>query len=160
MHGISLQFCLAFVNRNLKSVFSFSVHNYVFPELFCLISPILLSYVYSAKPRNSQIKTMRLKVEKNNISQNDVIYCYTKTRRSSTDNKWLANVERVHGYLVPESYMLIVSCRYRKGCSGLCSDKKYDLRFPGACSYREIGNCENRREASRTEICQALSCLK
>ena len=44
-----------------------------------------------------------------------------------------------------------------KAVPGLCSGKKHDIRYPGACSCREIGNCGNRREASRTAVYQALS---
>ena len=56
--------------------------------------------------------------------------------RSLIDSTWLANVERVHGYLVPENCMQIVSCIYRKGCSGVCSGKKHGLLNSGSCSCR------------------------
>ena len=35
--------------------------------------------------------------------------------RSSVDSMWSANVERVHGYFVPESCMQTVRCICRKG---------------------------------------------
>ena len=49
---------------------------------------------------------------------------------------WLANVGRVHGYLVPENCMQIVSCIYRIDCSGVCSGKKHGLL------YSESGSVE------------------
>ena len=54
-----------------------------------------------------------------NISQNDIINFtlrpnqVLKGQGSSADNMRLANVERVHGYLVPNSCMQIVSCTCR-----------------------------------------------
>ena len=57
---------------------------------------------------------------------------------------WMANVERVQWYFVPESCMQIVSCIYKKRCSALCSGKKHLLHYTGACSCREIGNCRQR----------------
>ena len=44
----NLQFCLAFVNRNLKFV-SVICHNYFFPELFGEVIPVLHSYGYSSQ---------------------------------------------------------------------------------------------------------------
>ena len=80
--------------------------------LFGEISPSFHNYVYSTKSQESQIKAKRLKVTKN-ISQNDIINFTQRSNQvlkgqgSSADSMQLANIERVHGYLVPN----IVACR-------------------------------------------------
>ena len=104
----------------------------------------------------SNYETKGLKVTKGYIIRWRHLRLY-QIRRSSTDSMWLANVERVHGYLVPEICIETVSFMYWNDFSGLCSGKKHDLRYPGSCSYREIGNCGNRPEANRAVIFQALS---
>ena len=80
--------------------------------------PLSITLLYSTKSQESQIKAKRLKVTKN-ISQNDIINFtlrpnqVLKGQGSSADSMQLANVERVHGYLVPKSCMQIVSCTCR-----------------------------------------------
>ena len=94
------------------------VNNYFFSKLFGEISPSLHNYVYSTKSQERQIKAKRLKITKN-ISQNDIINFtlgpnqVLKGQGSSADSMRLANVERVHGYLVPKNCMQIVSCTCR-----------------------------------------------
>ena len=82
-------------------------NNYFFSKLFGEISPSLHNYVYSTKSQESQIKAKGLKVTKN-ISQNDIINFtlrpnqVLKGQGYSADSIRLANVERVHWYLVPK----------------------------------------------------------
>ena len=52
---------------------------------------------------------------KKDISQNDIInFTLRPNQGFSADSMRLANVERVHVYLVPNSCMQIVRCRCRK----------------------------------------------
>ena len=82
------------------------------------IGNLFYSFVNSYKSQESQIKAKRLKITKN-ISQNDIINFtlrpnqVLKGQGSSADSMRLANVERVHGYLVPNSCMQIVGCTCR-----------------------------------------------
>ena len=108
-----------------------------------VVFPSLHRFVYSTNSQDSQIKESHLKVTKRDISPNVAIDCYTKPD-VPLPNMWLANIERVHEYLVPESCMQILSCIRRRGCSDLYSGKTHDLCNPGACSCREKGYCGNR----------------
>ena len=66
-----------------------------------------------AKQKQSVLRSQK------NISQNDIINFTLRPNQvfkgqgSSADSMRLANVERVHGYLVPDSCMQIVSCTCR-----------------------------------------------
>ena len=65
------------------------------------MSSSLYNYVYSG--------------HKKDISQNDIIdFTLRPNQDSSAHSMRLANVERVHGYLVPNSCMQVVRCRGRK----------------------------------------------
>ena len=79
--------------------------------------------------RNFSVRFLPLSIKPNkskaslghkNTSQNDIINFtlrpnqVLKGQGSSADSMRLANVERVHGYLVPNSCMQIVSCTCRK----------------------------------------------
>ena len=69
--------------------------------------------------KKAKIKAKRLKVTED-ISQNDITNFtlrpnqVLKGQGSAADSLRLANVERVHGYLVPNSCMQIVSCTCRE----------------------------------------------
>ena len=89
-----------------------------FSVRFLPLSITMYTLLNHEKSRESQIKAKRLKVTKN-ISQNDIINFTLRPNQvlngqgSSADCMRLANVERMHGYLVPNSCMQIVSCTCR-----------------------------------------------
>ena len=119
-----------FANSTLLSLLSFS--NFITPydaqassafsALISYVFIIISSQNFSVQFLPSSIamytlpnnKTKHLKVTKRiHVYHKMTYFLLYQTRRSSTDSMWLAIVERVHGYLVPEGCILIVSCIYK-----------------------------------------------